>query len=68
LRAELSAITIAPFAIEDENGRDGSWYGVELGVFKAAVTLRWWQEAPEGWPGLDAWWRKTVAACEVQLP
>ncbi len=68
LQAELEALELAPLAVGDRWGLDGTISGVHRGGLFAAVRLSWWESGPPAWAPLAAWLPRAVALLEAQLP
>jgi hypothetical protein len=46
---------------ENQNFRDGTFYGVQTYSTISTLILEWWEEGPESWTALTTWARQTMS-------
>lgn len=67
LIGDLRALELAPFARDEQTGRDGTRYGVEAGDVWRSARLSWW-DTQSGWEALLDWHQRATTLLDGCLP
>jgi hypothetical protein len=68
LLSEIAAMSVPAIQKPNKFGFDGTSYAIVTGEYLCSSEFSWWEEAPEGWGELAAWYDRALSAFEAVLP